>query len=115
WDYGLGSSIALGAGRSLLFVDLSYWWFGDLSDLELTDGLSYAAGVSVPAFEGQGSVLFTLSGMSRIIETTDPPVSLATSVGRSVGRRGFLSVGGGIGLTESAPDLFFQLGWSFRN
>ncbi|MEN8145233.1 MAG: hypothetical protein ABFS14_09810, partial [Gemmatimonadota bacterium] len=54
WDYGLGSSIALGAGRSLLFVDVSYWWFGDLSDLELTDGLSYAAGVSVPAFEGQG-------------------------------------------------------------
>lgn len=115
WDYGVGSSIALGAGSSILFLDVAYWWFGDLPDLELTDGVSYSAGVSVPVFAGHGSVLFLLSGMSRIIETADLPLSIATSIGRSVGGRGFLSVGGGIGITESAPDLFLQVGWSISS
>jgi hypothetical protein len=114
WDVGLGSSATIAARGVLLFADLSYWWLGDLPDLELSDGLAYGVGASRSAFGGEGTVLLMLSGMARTIETMEAPLSAALSVSHTVGSRGFLSGGLGVGLTESAPDLTVQLGWSVR-
>jgi hypothetical protein len=114
WDWSLGGSALAAAGRVLLLVDAAYWWIGDLPGLELRDGVSYAAGASISAFAGDGSVMLLLSGMSRIIDSMDPPLSLLASVGHSVGRRGFGTAGLGVGLTDSAPTVSALLGWSVR-
>lgn len=114
WDVGLGGSATVSAGGVLLFGDASYWWLGDLPDLELSDGLSYGVGASRSAFGGEGSVLLMLSGMTRSIEAMEAPLSAALSVSHAVGSGGFVSGGLGFGLTESAPAVTAQLGWSIR-
>lgn len=114
WDFGAGASVIGAAGSVLLFIDAMYWWMGDLPDLVLTDGVSYGVGASVGVFSGRGSVLAMLSGMTSSIETVDPPMSIALSLSRSVGARGFVSGGFGVGLTESAPSISAQVGWSIR-
>jgi len=114
WDYALGGTLTGGAASFLFFASGSYWWLGDLPDLELADALSYAFGVSRAAFGGDGSVLVTLSGLSRAIASAEPPVSTGVSVSHSVGSRGFLSAGVGVGLTESASSFSATLGWSIR-
>lgn len=114
WDVGAGASMVFGVGRALLLLDGAYWWLGDLPELELIDGVRYAVGASAPVFSGEGSAMVMLTGMSRTIETMEPPVSVLLSVSRSVGDRTFLSLGMGVGLTESASDVSVSLGWSVR-
>jgi hypothetical protein len=114
WDIGLGGSAVLGLGRMLVLADASYWWVGDMPELELRNGLSYALGVSTPVFSGRGSLMGMVSGMSKVIETMDPPVTVTASLGRSVGDRTLVSATAGLGLTESAPDVYAAIGWSIR-
>ena len=114
WDFGAGTSFILSAGRAMLLADVAYWWLGDMPDLVLNDGLSYALGVSVPAFSGRGSVMGLFSGMSKTIDNMQSTMTVTGSVGRSVGERIFLNAGLGFGLTESAPDFYATLGWSVR-
>lgn len=114
WDLGAGASIILGAGRMLLLVDAAYWWLGDMPDLELRDGLSYAVGASVFVFSRRGSVMVMLAGMSRTIDEVDPPVSVLASLSRVAGARVVLSGGVGFGLSEAAPDFSANVGWSIR-
>lgn len=114
WDVGAGASMVFGVGRALLLLDGAYWWLGDLAELELIDGVRYAVGASAPVFSGEGSAMVMLTGMSRTIETMEPPVSVLLSLSRSVGARTFVSLGAGVGLTESAADLSVSLGWSVR-
>lgn len=114
WDFGAGASAILSAGRAMLLADVAYWWLGDMPDLVLNDGLSYALGVSIPAFSGRGSVMGLLSGMSKTIDNMEVPVTVTGSLGRSIGERLFLNAGIGFGLTESAPDFYATLGWSVR-
>lgn len=114
WDYALGGSIVFGVRSVLLFADASYWWIGDLPDLELQDALSYGIGLGIPIKGGDISALVSLTGMTETISTVDPPLSIGASVGWLVGDRTFMNIGGGAGLTESAPDVFAQFGWSVR-
>lgn len=112
WDFGAGASAIVAAGRTLILADLSYRWVGDLPDLELRDGVAYMLGFSRPAFSGSGSVLLALSGMTPIVEGMEAPVTVLASLGRSTGGGAFVSFGVGFGLTESAPDVSVNLGWS---
>lgn len=112
WDYLAGASIALGASEIYLFGDLSWWWLGDLPDLELEDGLSYGAGVGRGLFAGRGSVLATVSGAKATISTVDAPVTLGLSVGYTPDGGPSLSLGTAFGLSESSPDFSLYLGWT---
>jgi hypothetical protein len=114
WDLGAGASAIFAVGPTLVLADLSYWWIGDMPDLELNDGLSYALAVSAPVFAGRGSVMGLISGLSQTIDTMDPPITVTASLSRSFGTRGFGSASLGVGLTESAPDLYVSAGWSIR-
>ncbi len=114
WDVGVGGSVVLGLGRALLLANASYWWIGDMPELELRDGVSYALGVSTPVFSGRGSLMGMVSGLSKLIETMEPPVTLTASLGGSVGSRSLVSATAGVGLTESASDVYVALGWSIR-
>ncbi len=114
WDFGAGASAIVSAGPAMLLADVAYWWLGDMPDLVLNDGLSYALGVSVPAFSGRGSVMGLLSGMTKTIDNMESPVTVTGSLGRSIGERLFFNAGIGFGLTESAPDFYATMGWSVR-
>lgn len=114
WDFGAGASVVVAAGRMLLLADAAYWWLGDMPDLELRNGLSYALAASLSAFSGRGSFMVMLTGMSRTIDEVEPPVSVLASLSRAAGERVFLSGGVGLGLTEAAPDFSVNVGWSIR-
>lgn len=113
WDFGAGGSLAIGAGRALLFLDATYWWLGDMADLELEDYVDYGAGLGVPLGD-RWSALASFAGASRIIDGVDPPASVSVSFARRLAAGGSLNAGVGIGLTESAADVSVFLGWGFR-
>lgn len=112
WDYSVGGSVALIAGRVFFFGDLSHWWFGDLPELELQDGFAYGLGTGVPVMEGRGSLLATVTGAESAIRTAEAPMTLGMSFGLTVGESRQLSTGMTFGLSESSPDLGLSLGWS---
>ena len=114
WDFGVGASAVLGIGEALLLADLGYWWLGDMAELPLADGVSYALGVSTPVGSKGWSVMGLLTGLSQTINDMDPPITVTGSLSRPVGQRAFGSIGAGFGLTESAPDLYLSMGWSVR-
>jgi len=112
WDFSVGGSVAVAAGDLFLFGDLSHWWFGDLPELELQDGLGYGLGVGLPIGDGSGTLLGTLTGAESAIETVDAPLSLGLSLGFTLSDRRQLNVGATVGLSESSPDFGLSLGWS---
>jgi hypothetical protein len=112
WDFGAGGTLFVGSGRTFLFADLAWWRYGDLPELELSDGLVYGLGVSRSVAEARGSLSLTLSGATRIIDTLDPPLSLGAGLGWQVRPGWSLSVGGHAGLTEASADYGFHTGLS---
>ena len=112
WDVGGGASLALGFGRVLVFGDASYWRYGDLPDMELIDGMSYAAAVGFP-IGSESSLMASYSGSERIIGTVDPYAMLTISGSRNVGEAKALTAGVGIGLSEASPHVSVFMGWRF--
>ncbi len=110
WDVAGGTSIALAAGRALVFGDVAYWSYGDLPDLELRDGLSYGLGLGFPLGD-RLSLLASFSAADAIIEGVDAYAALALAGSYAVGAASGLNLGIGAGLTEAAPDLSVFLGW----
>jgi hypothetical protein len=110
WDYGVGATGVVGVGPVIAILDLAWWWYGDLPDLELRDGPSWGAGLALPVSRALwGSVM--ASGAGRVVETADAPLSLAVGLSRSRPGTGSLSLTAGIGLSETAPDFTLSLGW----
>jgi hypothetical protein len=97
-----------------VFADVGYWWYGDLMDLELADGLAYSAGLSYGVLAGRGSVMVSFLGSDAVIATMDRPASVALGAGY-LPRLGLsLSSGVSVGLSESSPDFSIHGGWSVR-
>ena len=112
WDYTLGASATVLLGSLFLMGDAGYWWFGDLPDLELRDGLSWGAALAGFVFDRRVSLMATVSGSSRPIRTLDPPLNLGVAAGFRLTGEWSGSAGVSAGLTESAADLALYLGWS---
>jgi hypothetical protein len=114
WDFGAGGSAVASLGETYAFVDLSYWWYGDLPELELQDGVGYGVGLSRTVFDSKGSVMVSFYGSAAPIATMDRPASLGVGLGYTprIGR----SFSGGVvvGLSESSPDIALYAGWSLR-
>lgn len=110
WDVGAGVATVLGIGRVLAFVDAMYWRYGDLPELELRDGVSWAGGLAVPLTRALSATMFA-AGTNRIIATADPAltVSLGFSYRVSDSVSGSVSAGGG--LSETAADVIASVGW----
>jgi hypothetical protein len=113
WDFGAGGSLVVGRGRALAIGDVSYWSFGDLPELELKGSVLYSVGVSRSILDSQGSLMLSLAGASRVIDTVDAPLSAGLGFlympreGRAV------SLGASVGLSESSPDFSTWAGWTF--
>ena len=112
WDYAGGASLTAAMGPALVFLDGTYWWIGDLPELELLNSLSYGLGVAVPWPDRHVSFLVGVSGSSKTVPSADVPLSVDGSVGVGVGDEGFFSAGLSLGLTESSPDFTIQAGYS---
>jgi hypothetical protein len=111
WDYGAGVSLAKQRGRHSVFVDVAYWRFGDLPDLELKDGVAYGVGYGQVLGTGRWSVLASVSGWTSILDGADPPVRVGLGLSRLLTPGRSLSLIAGVGLTETAPDVSIALGW----
>jgi len=112
WDFGIGGSAFAAAGGTFFFVDVGRWWFGDLPDLELRDGVTYGAGVSRALFDARGSLMLSFFGATSLIESMDRPASLALGLSHGAGPGRTVSGGVAVGLSESSPDVSAYLGWS---
>jgi hypothetical protein len=114
WDFGAGGSLVVGEGYTLAFGDVAYWWFGDLPELVLRGSLFYSVAISRTVMDARASVMASVSGSTRIVQTVDPPLSVGLGflysprAGRSV------SFGANVGLTEGTPDFSSYVGWSLR-
>ena len=114
WDFGASGSAFASVGSTYVFVDVGYWWYGDMPDLELVDGLTYGAGVSRTFLDGKGSVMASFLGATAAIETMDRPASVGLSFGYipELGRS--FSTGLTLGLSESSPDISVYAGWTLK-
>jgi len=113
WDVGAGGSAFAALGTTYAFVDLAYWWYGDLPELELGDGPSYGVGLS-RAVGSRVSLMASFFGAASPIGSMDSPASvgLGASYIPRLGRS--FSAGMAIGLTEASPDVSIYAGWSVR-
>ena len=113
WDVG----VSLGVGRSIgtwggVTLEASYWRLGDMPTLELRDPLQGSVGVF--AFLGEGwAGGATVAASTTILEGYDPPVSAGITLSRVSAQR-TIGVSAGVGLTETSPQFFAGLSWSFR-
>jgi len=114
WDTGTGVAAMAALGPTYVFADLSYWWYGDLADLELADGFTYSAGISRSAFGGRGSVMLSFLGSQAVIATMDRPASVGLGVSYLPRLGRSFSSGVTFGLSESSPDFSVYAGWSIR-
>jgi hypothetical protein len=110
WDFGAGGAAAIGLGPVIAFLDVAYWWYGDLSGLELRDGASWAGGIAVP-LNRSFSASAIATGTNRIIATADPPLSVSIGLSYRGRGSGITSVMAGAGLSETAADVMASLGW----
>jgi hypothetical protein len=110
WDVGAGGATVLGIGRVLAFLDVAYWRYGDLAELELRDGASWAGGLAVPLTRVLSATVFA-AGTNRIIATADPALSMAVGLSYRGWTSGSASGSAGGGLSETAADVTASVGW----
>jgi len=113
WDYGIGGSIAIVAGGTMMFAGATWWIIGDMPDLVLEDALFYSASIG-RSLGRDWSGLVSMSASSQVIENVDPPVSAALSLSRRLTGGMSLHLGAGAGLTESASSFTANIGFSRR-
>lgn len=115
WDGGGALSVAGRVGGSvLLFGEVGYWVLGDMPELELQDPVSYSVGIGHALGDGRVSLLASLSGYSRILADTDPPLDVGGAIGYRIAEGRSLNLGLTIGLSESSPDFAVSAGWRTR-
>jgi len=113
WDGGGAVSVAGRVGSTLLFGEVGYWALGDLPDLPLQNPVSYSVGIGHRLADGV-SLVASLSGYSRIVAGTDPPLDVGGAIGYRLGEGRSLSLGVTIGLSDSSPDASASVGWTVR-
>lgn len=114
WDFAGGLSLAKSVGTTLLFADLAYWYVGDMPEVELGNSLAYGVGVGRSLVGGKLGFLASLNGNSRIQSGVAPPVQLSLGISYILDLSRSLMVSASTGLTDSAPDISFAVGWLIR-
>ena len=114
WDFGAGASLVVGKEYTLVFGDVTYWWFDDLPELELAGSLFYSVAVSRAIMDARASIMASVSGGTSIMDTVDPPLSAGVGFLYSLSTGRSVSLGANVGLTEGSPDFTVYAGWSLR-
>lgn len=110
WDLGLalGSSIRLGPG-TLIGVDAGWWYLGDMPGLDFRNPVSGTLSLNHLIGHGWGAMLFA-SGTSSSLPGFDAPVMVGGGFLRPRAG-GSWGIQGGVGLTETSPDVSLALFW----
>ncbi|HKK26576.1 MAG TPA: hypothetical protein VKB18_00680 [Gemmatimonadota bacterium] len=114
WDGGGLLSVGGRLGSTFLFGEVGYWVLGDMPDLQLQNPVSYSVGVGRRIGNGDLAVLASLSGYTRILAETDPPLDVGGGLSYRLADGRSLSLGVSVGLSESSPDLSLSVGWRTR-
>lgn len=112
WDFGAGTTFVLGSGSTLLFGDLGYWSYGDLTELELEDGFTYAGGFTRPFLGSKASLMLSIAGAQALIRSAESPLTAAIGLGYSFENGRMANVSLAAGLSETSPDLSVTIGWT---
>ena len=112
WDFGAGTSLVVGRGHTLVFGDVTYWWFGDLPELALAGSLFYSVAVSRSVMDARASIMASMTGSTRIMDTVDAPLSAGVGFLYSLRTGRSVSLGANVGLTEGSPDFSTYVRWS---
>ncbi|RJP79241.1 MAG: hypothetical protein C4524_05620 [Candidatus Zixiibacteriota bacterium] len=115
WDAAAGVSLGSVVSPSwMLFLDASWWFLGDMPDLELKDALGYSVAAGYVPFLSSWRYLAFLSGGTSMITGMDPPLDAGLGVGWRLSPAAGLNATVTAGLTEASPDLSVGLGWSLE-
>jgi hypothetical protein len=113
WDSGTGFSLSQSLGYTwMVFADATWWWLGDMEDLNLNNSLAYGVGVGKIFTETGWLVNASLSGFTTIVDNYDPPLTLTFGTGYKADTNIFLNATTGFGLSESSPGFSAGFGWS---
>lgn len=113
WDVGGAIAFTRAVGsRGLLGADVSYWYLGDLPDLELSNPVYGSLSGSV-IIGTRWVVGASLSAGTPVIEEFDGPLAVGVQLGR-LSARGAWTLHGAFGLSETSPDVSFGLQWRFK-
>jgi len=111
WDYGGGLSIAKTLAGNFVFVEATYWFLGDLPELELKDPITYSFGLGRPLANSKFSALASFSGSTEILDDVDPPAQVGIALTYQLDSRRSLSGSLMFGVRESSPDFSVVFGW----
>ncbi|MBD3616319.1 MAG: hypothetical protein HUJ22_07080 [Gracilimonas sp.] len=111
WDLSLGGSAMGWSGSWLWNASVAYWHFGDMEDLNLHDALSYGLGAGRSFSDQKVMILYSISGMSKVIEGTAAPLLTTIGVSYKMGTFTSLMFNAGYGLSESSADYSLGMGW----
>ena len=112
WDGGATLGLSKRLGEAYLFADIGYWVYGDMPEVELADPVTYSAGVGLVPGGGEVGLMASISGSSRVLQETDPPLELGLGANLALSGRRSLGATLSVGLTESSPDFAASVGWS---
>jgi len=114
WDYAGGLSAMKSLGTTFVFVDVAYWYIGDMPGVELENSLAYGAGIGQSLGAGRLGLLASIFGSSPIQPTVDPPLQVSLGLSYLMDLRRSLMISASAGLTDSAPDISLSFGWFLR-
>jgi len=114
WDYAGGLSAMKSLGTTFVFIDVAYWYMGDMPGVELENSLAYGAGVGQSLGAGRLGLLASIFGSSPIQPTVDPPLQVSLGLSYLMDLRRSLMISASAGLTDSAPDISLSFGWFLR-
>lgn len=114
WDIGIGGSVSHRFNTWYMTGNVAYWHFGDMSDLELNNSLSYGMGLGRTFSGGDWMVLGALNGMTTIIDDINPPLVAGMSISYRINSRTNLNTGISVGLSESSSDIMVGAGWQIN-
>lgn len=113
WDVSAGLSAAQVIwGSWMLLADASWWWLGDMDELELNNVLAFSAGIGKLIPAKSWMINASVMGSTAIIDNFDPPLSLAFGAGYIISPRVILNANTTFGLSESSAGFSAGFGWS---
>ena len=98
--------------RTVLGLDLGYWWLGDMPDLDLQDTVTGTVSVG-RAFGRSWTASLSVSGGRSALAGYDDPWWAGLLVGRSF-TRGTWGLTATVGLTKGAADFTLGVVWRAR-
>jgi len=111
WDYGGGLTARCTVDRYTGSAELSYWSLGEPDGATFDNPVAYSAAVFRRFGNGGMSAGASVSGFTRVIDGVDPYRQIGVTLMYLPRARRSLSATVLFGMSDSAPDVGFSLGW----